>query len=342
MDALSYLIRLARLQGSLDLRCEFSGAFQVNHAPTPRGQAVFHLVLQGSCVVESAPEPPVILRAGDLVLFPHGGAHQLREAPAHPPLPADAARAPIRQEHDGLLPVHRNSAPSPYHPDAASAALPPDLDLLCGRFDYAPESAALLTTSLPPLLRVSLAEAAPAATLHALVALMRAEAGLRQPGALAIITALSQALLTMALRAYSERDDLSPGTLALLADRRLGPSVRALLADPARAWTIASLGSVAAMSRATYARSFIERAGMAPGEFMTRLRMQIASDQLMHTHRRTGDIALAVGYQSEAAFGKTFRQRFGQTPARFRRQHAAAEATPSGNQGPPLEANRRR
>lgn len=44
--------------------------------------------------------------------------------------------------------------------------------------------------------------------------------------------------------------------------------------------------------------------------------------QLAHTRRSTADIALEVGYRSEAAFGKAFRQHTGTTPARHRRSGA--------------------
>lgn len=302
MDALSRLIQLAHLQGSLDLRCQFAGAFAVDHAPAAPGVALFHLVLEGQCTVEPAGEAALSLAAGDLVLFPRGAAHWIRGSDnGTPPVP-------IRYEHDGMLPLRRNTD------DAA------ELDLLCGRFQYAPNSASLLLAGLPATLRVSLHEAGAAASLRALVELMRTEASQRQAGALAIVTALTHALFAMALRSYSSGPQQS-SLLTLLAEPRLGAAVQAMLAEPARAWTLEDLGRVAAMSRASFARHFSERAGMTPWECLTHLRMQIASDLLMQTRRRTGDIGQDVGYQSEAAFGKAFRQHSGMTPARFRRLH---------------------
>lgn len=305
MDALSRLIQLARLQGSLDLRCQFAGAFAVDHAPAAPGMALFHLVLDGQCIVEPAGEAPLTLAAGDLVLFPRGAAHWIR---GHD---NGAPPAPIRHEHDGMLPLRRNTEDTV------------ELDLLCGRFHYAPNSASLLLAGLPATVRVSLHEAGAAASLRALVELMRSEASQRQAGALAIVTALTHALFAMVLRSYSNGPQQN-GLLALLAEPRLGAAVQAMLAEPARTWTLEDLGRVAAMSRASFARHFSERAGMTPWECLTRLRMQIASDLLMQTRRRTGDIGQDVGYQSEAAFGKAFRQYSGMTPARFRRLHVEA------------------
>jgi AraC family transcriptional activator of mtrCDE len=142
---------------------------------------------------------------------------------------------------------------------------------------------------------------------------MRDEAGQRRPGALAIVTALSQALFGMALRVHGEQADSTPGMLSLLADPRLSASVQGMLSAPQRAWTIAELGELAAMSRATYARRFNERAGMTVMDFLTQIRL------LRRTQRSAAEIGEAVGYQSEAAFGKAFQQSVGVTPGRYRR-----------------------
>jgi AraC family transcriptional activator of mtrCDE len=153
-----------------------------------------------------------------------------------------------------------------------------------------------------------------------MIGLMRDEAARRQPGALAIVTAMSHALFAMALRVHGERNAASAGVLALLADARLGASVQGMLSAPERAWTIAELGDLAAMSRATYARRFNERAGITVMDFLTQIRMTLACDLLRRTQRSAAEIGEAVGYQSEAAFGKAFAQSVGVTPGRYRRR----------------------
>ncbi len=281
MDTLSRLIDLARPQASLDLRCLLAGGFDIDHAPMEAGIAPFHLVLDGACVVETASGAQVALQAGDFMLFPRGAAHRVR----------DTGRA------------------------AAT-----DLDLLCGRFVYAPGSSTLLLNALPDPFHVSLGGVQTLGALQTVIALMRAEAEQRQPGALAIVTALSHALFAMALRVHGEQNASGSGVLALLADARLGASVQGMLSAPERAWTIAELGELAAMSRATYARHFNERAGMTVMDFLTRIRMTIACDLLLRTQRSAAEIGEAVGYQSEAAFGKAFQQSVGMPPGRYRRQ----------------------
>ncbi|WP_406869652.1 cupin domain-containing protein [Paraburkholderia fungorum] len=348
MDTLSRLIDLARPQASLDLRCLFSGGFDVDHAPMEAGIAPFHLVLDGACVVETASGEQLELRAGDFMLFPRGAAHRVRD------IDRAGGGAPITLSHDGMLPVRRNDGRDAERSHAVNEACPAacnparnpvgnggnggdtrdssgecdlgvDLDLLCGRFVYAPGSSALLLDALPDPLHVSLGGVQTLGALQTVITLVRTEAERRQPGALAIVTALSVALFAMALRMHGERHASSPGVLALLADARLGASVQNMLSVPERAWTIAELGEIAAMSRATYARHFNERAGMTVMDFLTRIRMTIACDLLRRTQRSAAEIGETVGYQSEAAFGKAFQQSVGVTPGRYRRQPQESE-----------------
>ncbi|MGF6876227.1 cupin domain-containing protein [Paraburkholderia sp. MM5477-R1] len=323
MDTLSRLIDLARPQASLDLRCLLSGAFDIDHAPLEAGVAPFHLVLDGSCVIETAAGEPLELQAGDFMLFPRGAAHRMRD------VKRSAGGLPLTLGHDGMLPVRRNDG----HETTATAAHAPNdsaihdgVDLLCGRFVYAPGSSALLLNVLPDPLHVSLGDAQTLDALQAVITLMRGEAERRQPGALAIVTALSHALFAMALRVHGERNANGTGMLALLTDARLGASVQAMLDAPERAWTISELGERAAMSRATYSRHFNERAGVTVMDFLTQIRMAIASDLLLRTQRSAADIGEAVGYQSEAAFGKAFAQSVGVTPGRYRRRTPTDDA----------------
>ncbi|MGQ7934954.1 AraC family transcriptional regulator [Paraburkholderia sp. D1E] len=304
MDTLSRLIDLARPQASLDLRCLLTGGFNIDHAPMEAGIAPFHLVLDGACVVETEDGAQVALHAGDFMLFPRGAAHRVRD------VGRAAVAAPLTLSHDGMLPLRRNDGN-----DAGA-----DLDLLCGRFVYAPGSSALLLNALPDPFHVSLAGVQTLGVLQTVIALMRTEAEQRQPGALAIVTALSHALFAMALRVHGEQNASACGVLALLADARLGASIQGMLSAPERAWTIAELGELAAMSRATYARHFNERAGMTVMDFLTQIRMTIACDLLLRTRGSAAEIGEAVGYQSEAAFGKAFQQSIGVTPGRYRRQ----------------------
>ncbi len=306
MDVLSRLIELARLQPTLDIRCRLQGAFHIDHESVAAGTLPFHLILGGDCLIRLGSGREVTLRSGDFLLLPRGDAHAIVGL-----RPGGEAR-PLRIAVGGMLPLRENGEGEA------------DVDLLCGHFDCAPGSAALLLDSLPDVFHVSLTEESEE-LLKTLVAMLYRETAEERPGALAIITATCLSLFIMAVRAGKVSPVASTGLLQLLGDARLGKSVVAMMSSPALGWTIDDLARHSAMSRATYARQFRERAGMTVGAFLTDIRMTLASDQLLRTRRTVADIAAEVGYESEAAFGKAFKARRGITPARFRSAEQARQ-----------------
>ncbi|WP_175769665.1 cupin domain-containing protein [Burkholderia cenocepacia] len=310
MDALSQLLSLGRSHVELDVRCLLDGPFAMPHAPLLPGEAVFHLVLAGTCRLRAADGRTLQLAEGDFVLLPAGGAHDLLDAVGGRTKPLVPLRD-LRVGDGAVSPVKSNL--DPVEPRSAS------VDLLYGRFVYARGAGELLMRTLPRVLHVGLRDTSGAAPLQSLTSVLRTEASNVQPGAGAIVNALGQAPLAYALRAYGCGARVPSGWLALAADARLGPSVQAVLQAPAQPWTVESLGAEAAMSRATYARHFREKAGMSVGTFVAQIRMMHACALLQDTQRGQAEIGQAVGYQSEAAFGKAFRAVLGTTPGRWRR-----------------------
>jgi AraC-like DNA-binding protein len=96
-------------------------------------------------------------------------------------------------------------------------------------------------------------------------------------------------------------------------------------ADPARAWTLASMAAEAGMSRARFAAHFAQIVGVPPGEYLTGWRLGLARTML-----RRGlpvkQVAVEVGYANASALGRVFSQRLGQSPARWQQRDGAARA----------------
>lgn len=301
MDALDRLIQLTRLQGALELRCLLGGEWELDHARKPDGEAVFHVVLGGQCLLRLRGCPDILLRAGDIALLPRGDAHLLAMPQRDP---AGGAAHAMTTHFNGAVTVRSN---------IASGA--PDLDLLCGRFDYTPN--ALLIDVLPDVVTMSF-EDGEIAGLASLVAMMRKEASEAGPGAQSIVSALSTALFTLLLRAHLALQPSTGDVLALLANPRIGPSVIAMLERPSEKWTIDMLAERSAMSRATYMRAFGALTTDSPMSLLTRIRMQLAGTLLSRTPKSIGEIADDVGYQSESAFSKKFKDAYGVGPGQFR------------------------
>jgi AraC family transcriptional regulator, activator of mtrCDE len=301
MDALSKVITLANIQGSLDLRCQMAGGFELEHEQLVPGEAPFHLVLAGRTQLKLSRGKSLELMAGDFVLLPRGSAHVVHGI-------SKAKTGAVQMQDDGPLPERRNT-------DGAV-----DMDLLCGRFTYSPGSADLVMSALPDVLHISLAKESKLDMLNGIVALLRDEVMELRSGALAIVTFLSQVLFVMALRTYAQREGIPASLLVLLGDNRLSYAILAMLKEPEKPWTVDTLAKQANMSRATFARHFTEKGNMSPMDLLTSLRMQLACGLLETSNLPSASIGERVGYQSESAFAKVFQKKVGCTPSSFRRQ----------------------
>ncbi|HVI53514.1 MAG TPA: AraC family transcriptional regulator [Luteibacter sp.] len=306
MDALTRVLDLAQVQGTLDLRCQLAGGFSLDHVDAEPGEAPFHLVLGGSAAME-LPGHTVVMEPGDLLILPRGTRHRVHD------LRGRDVTTTMSLDHVGPFSIKRNTDGEP------------ELDLLCGRFTFAPDAGRLLFGALPEVLHVRLGGEHGIDALSGIVAMFRNEVARMEPGALAVVTSLTQALFVFALRAQLRDGIMPPSLLGLMVDPRLSRALLAMLREPERDWTVAALAEQAAMSRATFARHFEARGDLAPHEVLTLLRMHLAADLLRRGGLTAGAVADRVGYRSESAFGKAFTRVMGSTPARFRREGRASD-----------------
>jgi AraC family transcriptional activator of mtrCDE len=138
-------------------------------------------------------------------------------------------------------------------------------------------------------------------------------------GGRAMLNALSTAMFALTLRLASEAAGAPAGLLALAGHPRLAPALAALFQEPGRPWSLPELARLCHMSRATLARHFQEKLGRSASELLTDVRMTLAANELLKPSVSIAAVAEAVGYQSEAAFQRAFKQHTGKTPAQWRR-----------------------
>jgi AraC family transcriptional activator of mtrCDE len=149
---------------------------------------------------------------------------------------------------------------------------------------------------------------------------MRAESAAEDLGGRAMLNALSTAMFALTLRLASESAQTPVGLLALAGHPRLAPALSAIFDEPARPWSLPQLAALCNMSRATFVRQFQEKLGRSASDMLTDIRMTLAANEMQCSSASTGAIAEGVGYRSEAAFQRAFKQHMGVTPAQWRRQ----------------------
>src|SRR5690606_12967408 len=106
-----------------------------------------------------------------------------------------------------------------------------------------------------------------------------------------VLTRLLEILLVEALRS-TPGDGAPAGLLRGLADERLAPALRQMHAHLGRAWTVAQLAKVAALSRSAFFDRFLRTVGVPPMEYLLVWRMAVAKDLLL---RRLGRHDLGMG-----------------------------------------------
>jgi AraC-like DNA-binding protein len=281
--------------------------------PTP-SCVWFHAVTTGHCVLDVEGER-YEMHPGDLALVPHGTGHRVHagsatEFPNIPDLPHEHHSenyAVLRAGGDGAL-----------------------TELVCGGLRLEHPIARRLLDALPPVVHV---RATRRSALGATLDLLAEEVQGHAVGSEAVISRLCDVVVIQAIREWVASDEAADSAwLRAMSDERLGPALAALHADPSAPWTTAALASRAAMSRSAFAARFSEVLGQPVMGYLTDVRMQMAVDMLHRGDRTVADIASAVGYESDASFGRAFKRRTGGSPRQARR--AGDGRSPAGVRHP--------
>ena len=84
--------------------------------------------------------------------------------------------------------------------------------------------------------------------------------------------------------------------------------------------TIGSASAAANLSERSLRRRFQSIAGMGWDEYLRRARLLAAVERIANSRAPIGRIAADLGYQSQGAFAKVFRQFLGVSPSEFRQR----------------------
>jgi len=145
--------------------------------------------------------------------------------------------------------------------------------------------------------------------------LLADEAG-DEPQAL-FLDGIAQAILVRLLD--SEENQSETRRVRRLPKWRLKRVLDLIEADIAQPLRLADLARCAGLSRMHFAAQFRAAMGLRPHDYVTRRRVERSQDLLRRTDMPLAEIALAVGFQTQAHFTTVFRQLCGEPPGRWRR-----------------------
>jgi len=319
MDAFSEILRVIKLESAIYLNGEFSEpwGFTSPHSrelvamfTQHRGHVIiYHLLGEGSAVVELHDGTRVPLVPGDLITFPHGDPHTVTSGPRATPVSVAETLPEVLEKRLELWQVGGGGACTRF---------------ICGFLVCDPQLSEGFLGGLPPFIRTSIRNDDSGRWLENTLRFSVAQAANRDSGAVAMVTKLSEVLFAETLRRYGR--DLpqdQTGWLAGARDPEIGKALALLHARPAHPWTIAMLAHETGLSRTVLTERFGQFLGEPPMTYLTRWRLRLGARALTTTRQGVAEIALNTGYESEAAFNRAFKREYGEPPARYRKSKGA-------------------
>ena len=353
MDVLSDVLRVVRLSGALFFTAELSAPWALESPdpallatvlPNAECLALFHVLVDGECWVDTAGHPTVHLHSGDVIIYPHSHPHIMRSAPGVRSVPINKVLP--TGSGDQLLQLSYGGGGNKSR-------------FLCGYLGcdqrFAPLVGALPTmllvrsrngsTSVEAVRRGGKKPAdvrqSGGTWLSTTLGYTIHEAASFRPGNAAMLGRLTEIMFLDIVREYMQQ--LPPGEtgwLAGLQDPQVGKALRLMHAEPARRWTVEQIAREAGTSRSALAELFTELLGEAPMHYLARWRIHLARQLLCEPAGSIPEIATKVGYESEAAFSRAFKRLVGTPPAAWRRA-AAKDPRPQAILGPRLSTSKR-
>ena len=318
MDALSELLRVVKLSGALfyKARCTApwcfrapqSTAFLPYVAPDADATRVieFHYISEGRAYVRVG-EETTPLEAGDVVMLPHGNAHTMGNGSGGRLLDGKTALNALMTGEIQLAEFGGGGEST---------------GLICGYLACDAELVKPALAGLPHALRVNLRSDASGEWFENTLRHAVDQAAAALPGSQVILAHLAEVLFAEVLRRYLlSLPTGRTGWLAGAGDPAVGRGLAALHRRPGHDWSLEELAREAGVSRSALTERFTRYLGVAPMSYLTEWRLELGAEALRTCSRSVQNIALEVGYESEAAFNRAFKRKFSAPPARYRRDH---------------------
>ncbi len=331
MDVLSNVLSVVRLSGAVFFMAEFSAPWAIESRrellagivkPDVECLVLFHILVDGECTVECGALPAVKMNAGDVIVFPHGDLHTMRSDDGKHKTSIGSVFSPATGDELPQVRFGGGGRQSRFicgylcceHRFNPLVGSMPTILLVRSRNDYAGieaiddrgARAATVPDGSGTWLGTTLKF-----TVH--------EAKAARPGNGAMLGRLTELMFMELLRVYMQQLPADHGGwLAGVNHPQVGKALRLLHADPVRNWTVDELAHEVAISRSALAARFAELVGASPMHYLLNWRMQLAK-QMLRESRTVQDVALRVGYESEAAFNRAFKRVTGAPPVSWRK-----------------------
>lgn len=322
MDVLSEVLKAVKLDGAVFFNGEFSAPWCQREPDSltmasflssdPKHVFIFHLVTEGQCYWRDEEGGRAVpLKAGDIIIVPHGNAHLMGNG--RPVTPVDSAPHLRQIFTEGRILSQLGGGGEV-------------TKLVCGYLTCDPRLGQVFLAGLPSIIKVHIRDTPSGKWIEETFRYSVDHAEASGPGGAAVIAKLSEVLFVETLRRYiAQLPQTQTGWLAGVRDPDVGKALALLHKQPSHPWTIASLADEVGLSRSVLAERFRYYLSDTPMGYLTRWRLQLAAQVLASTSKSVAEVASDVGYESEPSFNRAFKREFGVPPARFRTQTRSSQ-----------------
>lgn len=307
-EPLAEALQFLRMDGLFYCRSELTAPWGVT-LPAMNDCLWFHVVTSGRCVLADSEGREHHLVAGDVLVLPHGAGHiAYDQSSSEKPVVFDLPHDYVSSQYAVLR-----------HGGGGEAT-----ELICGMVQFGHPAGRRLVELLPEMIRIERATSSPEwQWLPGLTALMASETQTMRPGSEAVVTRLCDILVIQAIRSWIDTDPAAnEGWIGALRDPAIGRAITLIHRHPERDWTVDSLAAAVSMSRSGFSARFSSLVGRSPKQYVTEWRMMLADDLLRGDGSSQQlsilEIALRLGYMSEAAFSRAFKRERGVPPSKAR------------------------
>lgn len=186
-------------------------------------------------------------------------------------------------------------------------------DFTCAALEFEGGASNLLACSLPPLIKLRLADVD---GLEPALALLFAETDRVRCGQRLLADRLFEVVLIQLLRwllDHPEEAGIQPGLITGLSDPRIARALVAIHEAPGDTWTLERMAQRAGMSRTSFATVFKQVMGQTPADYVANCRITLAQMGL-RAGRPIKLLADQLGYANPPALSRAFAAKVGLSP----------------------------
>lgn len=319
MDLMADVLGSIQFKGTVICQSEFSAPWSVVWSGRTN-RAGFFMVLRGSCQMitcgSGQTKGVISIAPGDFIMSPRARSYTLCDSSRTVPVAFD----------DVLVTAETHAI----HRIVRFGGNGTQTKIIMGCFDLDTSTNNPFVRSLPDFIHVKSEDLQFEPWLDSSLRFLAAECAADKLGSTITVSGLMQLIFVQAVRVHiarEQQENTSSNWLIAAGDMHIGRALKAIHEHPSFPWTVAQLAVQANMSRSSFAPKFKELVKMTPLDYLTAWRVYRAQKLLNTEEYSLHEVAVASGYQSEAAFSKAFKRATGSSPGQFRKNLRTQERT---------------